>query len=100
MCESLSSALILGGLEEISENMFSMCDALVWFDFPYDLKVIQKGAFSWCEKLREIHLPMSLESIEAGAFKGSGLSKAYLPKTTQVAEDAFPEDVKIVYRVC
>ena len=103
-CRKLEGITLPKDVQEIEENLFGMCDELVYIDLkntelstinhemfpeqkriqvlklPNSVKVIGNHAFSGFKSLKKLVLPQKLERIEACAFYScTNLKEMYIP---------------------
>lgn len=77
-------------LEEIGENAFSECKALVKITIPAQVKTIGESAFFGCESLKEVVLPEKLERISANSFSRTAIEQIKIPSSVKtIAREAF-----------
>ena len=96
-CSSLKSIKIPNSVMKIGRRAFSECSSLTSITLPNTLETIGVHAFSKCPSLTSINIPDSVKKIKDSAFSGcTSLESITLHPDTEVAENAFPPDVKII----
>lgn len=84
-CEGLEGVNIPGGIEKISQRVFSSCTSLKKITLPDSVRVIENSAFSYCKKLEEINIPDGVEEIADGTFSGClSLKEIHLPDSVRI----------------
>ena len=64
---------------------------------PEGVVEIGKWAFSYCPRLSKVTLPSTLTKIELFAFSNTAIEEVHVSgSVTEVAENAFPKDTKII----
>ena len=101
--QALNRARIPRGVTYIGECAFYRCMSLKEIMIPYGVTTIDNEAFFDCGSLGvsakyDLHFPDSITYIGRSAFGSGCLSSVSLPKTVELGETAFDDDVQIQYR--
>ena len=59
------------------------------------MKKLEENTFMDCKNLTSVTLQEGLESIGENCFKNTNLKTVTVPKNTNIADSAFPEDCEI-----
>jgi len=97
-CSSLTSVTIPASVTGIGSFAFSNCTRLIRVTIPSSVTSIERSAFYRCSNLVSIIIPSSVTSISQFAFFGcSSLTSVTVSRRTSIGENAFPNNVWIMY---
>lgn len=89
--------VIPDGVTSIGDYAFSRCTSLTNIKIPNSVTSIGDWAFSDCTSLTSITIPNSVTSIGDTAFyKCKNLTSVIIPRTTDIDDDLFPSETKII----
>lgn len=80
---------------KIGKEAFAGCARLSKVRLPKGLKELPEGIFAQCPQITELPGCFTIKSVGKNAFAGSGLSTAYLPNATKLAEGVFADCAKL-----
>ena len=100
-CENLRQVTLPKHLTEIADYTFANC-GLERVDIPYGVTRIGNSAFSGCGSFAgddlEVTIPDSVTQIDEYAFDTQNLREVSVPHGCVIAENAFPENCRIIRR--
>ena len=100
-CENLRHVTLPRRLTEIADYAFANC-ALERVDIPDGVTRIGNSAFSGCGSFAgddlEVTIPDSVTQIDEYAFDTQNLREVSVPHGCVIAENAFPEDCRVIRR--
>jgi len=120
-CSSLTSVTIPSSVTSIGEGAFSNCYSLTSVTIPSSItsignwafvssgltsltisssvRSIGQEAFAYCSSLTNVIIPSSVTSIGNWAFRGcNSLTSVTLSRHTQLGNNVFPANARIIYR--
>ena len=86
------------GNNNILSYEFAGIEEITAIAIPNWITTICEGAFIHCENLKNITVPTSVSSIEEEAFHNTALKRVVVPKSCDIASNAFDDNVEIIRR--
>lgn len=98
-CSSLTELVIPDGVESIGSSAFFRCFGLASITMPETVTSIGRFAFGDCRNLVSITIPRGVKSIEEYTFFDcSSLKTVEISRHTRIGREAFPLNIKFIYR--
>ena len=96
-CKRLKEINLPDNLERVDIGLFSGCHDVSKIHIPENLFYIPMQMFYGCKKVETIRIPDRVSEIDPIAFgECDALKAAYVPKHTEIADNAFPAHTKII----